>query len=54
MIAGIEPQWAWLIAAAVLAVAELIVPGVFLIWLAAAAGITGHFSDVRELEPVGV
>ena len=41
MIEGIEPQWVWLIAAAVLAVAELIVPGVFLIWLAAAAGLTG-------------
>jgi membrane protein implicated in regulation of membrane protease activity len=41
MIDGIEPQWVWLIAAAVLAVAELIVPGVFLIWLAAAAALTG-------------
>ena len=41
MIDGIEPQWVWLIVAAVLAVAELIVPGVFLIWLAAAAALTG-------------
>lgn len=41
MIDGIEPQWVWLIAAAVLAVAELVVPGVFLIWLAAAAALTG-------------
>jgi membrane protein implicated in regulation of membrane protease activity len=41
MIDGIEPHWVWLIVAAVLAVAELVVPGVFLIWLAAAAAITG-------------
>ena len=53
MIIGIEPQWAWLIAAAVLAVAELIVPGVFLIWLAAAAGITGIAAAVVPM-PVGV
>ncbi|HEU0134608.1 MAG TPA: NfeD family protein [Allosphingosinicella sp.] len=31
----------WLLAAIVLGIAELIVPGVFLIWLAAAAAITG-------------
>ena len=37
---GIEPHWAWLIAAAVLAGAELVVPGVFLIWVAAAAALT--------------
>lgn len=37
----IEPQWLWLIAATVLAIAELIVPGVFLIWLSAAAAVTG-------------
>ncbi|URW76485.1 NfeD family protein [Sphingomonas donggukensis] len=33
----------WLIAAVVLGVAELLVPGVFLIFLAVAAGITGAF-----------
>lgn len=38
---GMDAHWVWLIAAAVLAVAEMIVPGVFLIWLAAAAAITG-------------
>jgi membrane protein implicated in regulation of membrane protease activity len=37
----IEPHWAWLIIATVLAIAELIVPGVFLIWLSAAAALTG-------------
>ena len=38
---GIEPHWVWLIAAAVLGIAELLMPGVFLIWLAAAAAVTG-------------
>jgi membrane protein implicated in regulation of membrane protease activity len=38
---GIEPQWVWLSVAALLGIAELLVPGVFLIWLAAAAAITG-------------
>ena len=38
---GIEPHWLWLTAACLLGIAELIVPGVFLIWLAAAAALTG-------------
>ncbi|MBV8685157.1 MAG: NfeD family protein [Alphaproteobacteria bacterium] len=37
----LEPQWLWLIAGALLGIAELIVPGVFLIWIAAAAAATG-------------
>ena len=38
---GLEPHWLWLLAAVLLAIAELIVPGVFLIWIAAAAAGTG-------------
>ncbi len=38
---GIEAHWLWLIAAALLGIAEMLVPGVFLIWLAAAAALTG-------------
>lgn len=37
----IEPHWAWMILAAVLGGAEIIVPGFFLIWIAAAALLTG-------------
>jgi glycosyltransferase involved in cell wall biosynthesis len=37
---GIELHWIWLIAAAVLASAEIIAPGVFLIFLAGAAALT--------------
>ena len=41
MLDGLEPHWLWLIAGLVLAVAEMVVPGVFLIWFAAAALIVG-------------
>lgn len=37
----LEPHWIWLLGAIALGIAELIVPGVFLIWLAAAAAATG-------------
>lgn len=33
--------WIWLIAGVLLAIAELVVPGIFLIWLGAAALVTG-------------
>jgi inner membrane protein len=38
---GLAAHWLWLILAAVLATAELIAPGVFLIWIGAAALLTG-------------
>jgi membrane protein implicated in regulation of membrane protease activity len=38
---NLEPHWIWLLAAALLGIAEILVPGVFLIWLAAAAAATG-------------
>jgi inner membrane protein len=37
----LEPHWAWLILAAALATAEVLVPGFFLIWFALAAFATG-------------
>ena len=37
----LEPHWVWLLAATAMGIAELLVPGVFLIWLAAAAAVTG-------------
>lgn len=39
--ADIDPAWYWLVGAALLAVTELAVPGVFLVWLAGAALLTG-------------
>jgi membrane protein implicated in regulation of membrane protease activity len=41
MLDGVELHWVWLIAAAVLAGAEILAPGVFLIFLAGAAALTG-------------
>jgi membrane protein implicated in regulation of membrane protease activity len=38
---GLGPHWLWLLAAVLLGIAELLVPGVFLIWIAAAAAGTG-------------
>jgi membrane protein implicated in regulation of membrane protease activity len=37
----VDPAWYWLIAAGLLAITELAVPGVFLVWLAGAALLTG-------------
>lgn len=41
LLALIDLRWGWWIAAVILAAAEIFVPGVFLIWLALAAMITG-------------
>jgi hypothetical protein len=41
MTGGVPPHFLWLLAAILLAGAELLVPGSFLIWLAAAAALTG-------------
>jgi hypothetical protein len=38
---GLDDHWWWLIAALVLGIAEMLVPGFFLIWLAGAALLTG-------------
>jgi len=38
---NLEPHWMWLLAAVVLGIAELAVPGSFLIWVAAAAALPG-------------
>ena len=38
---GLEAHWWWLLAAAILAFVELAVPGIFSIWIAAAAAATG-------------
>lgn len=46
---GIEPHWWWLVAALLFGVAELVIPGVFFIWLAAAAALTGIIALVFGL-----
>ncbi|GAB5349041.1 NfeD family protein [Alteriqipengyuania sp. 357] len=44
MLDGIDQYWFWIALGLVLAVLELLVPGVYLIWLAVAALITGGLS----------
>jgi membrane protein implicated in regulation of membrane protease activity len=38
---GLDYHWWWLLIAAVLGILEILVPGIFLVWMALAAGITG-------------
>lgn len=38
---GLDAHWWWLLGAALLALVELVVPGIFSIWIAAAAAATG-------------
>lgn len=49
MPADLDPHWIWLIAAIVLAIAEIVAPGFFMIWLAAAAAVTGVVAYVLDL-----
>lgn len=51
-IVAFDAQWGWLIAAAVLGIAELLVPGVFLIWIGLAALLTGVLALLLPIEPV--
>ncbi len=46
-----EPHWGWLALGLMLAVGEMVIPGVFLIWLAVAAIVTGLIAWVV---PIGV
>ncbi len=49
----IDPRWGWLIGGVILAIAQIIVPGVFLIWLAVAAILTGLVALIFE-PPIAV
>ena len=44
-----DPHWAWLALGLVLAVGEMTIPGVFLIWMAGAAVITGLITWIVPL-----
>jgi inner membrane protein len=47
----LEPHWWWLVLGLVLAIAEMVIPGVFLIWIGAAAIVTGLLSLLLPLPP---
>lgn len=53
MIGELAPAWLWLIAAMVLAIAEIVAPGFFLIWLAGAAAVTGAIAFLFDLPVAG-
>lgn len=44
MLNGLEPGWLWMIGGVLLLAAEIIAPGFFLLWIGAAAIITGVFA----------
>lgn len=46
---GIEPHWVWITLGLVLAGLEMLVPGVYLIWLAVAAIATGVLTVLFDL-----
>jgi membrane protein implicated in regulation of membrane protease activity len=48
---GLDAHWWWLLGAALLGILEIFAPGVFLVWLAAAAAATGI---VVALLPLGL
>ena len=49
-LSGIAPHWLWLALGLLLAAAEIVAPGVFLIWLGVAALATGVFAWVLPID----
>ncbi|NJM50388.1 MAG: NfeD family protein [Sphingomonadales bacterium] len=45
---GLEGQWLWFILAAILAIVEIIVPGIFLVFIAIAAALTGFATLILD------
>ena len=43
---GIDAGWLWMIGGVLLLIAEIMVPGVFLVWLGIAAVVTGAFAQL--------
>jgi len=48
---GLDPRWSWLALGLVLAAAEMVVPGFFLIWLAVAAVLVGLLAFALPIAP---
>ncbi|MFM5949415.1 MAG: NfeD family protein [Novosphingobium sp.] len=49
-LSGMEPHWLWLGLGLLLAIGEMTIPGVFLIWMAGAALVTGFVSWMVPIE----
>lgn len=50
---ALDAHYHWLIVALLLGIAEILVPGVFLIWLAAAAAVTGFVAMFIDINTAG-
>ena len=48
---ALEPHWFWLALGLILAIGEMVIPGVFLIWLSGSAIVTGLVAWVM---PIGM
>ena len=48
-LAMLDDHWGWLVFAALLAMGEVVIPGVFLIWVALAAAVTGLLALVLPI-----
>lgn len=46
----LDAHWWWLIGAALLGILEIFIPGIFLVWMAAAAALTGLMVALLPLE----
>lgn len=53
MFEGMEPGWLWLIGGVLLLAAEIVAPGFFLVWIGAAAVITGLFATAFGIGTAG-
>ncbi len=47
----VDNPWWWLVLAVLLGIGELVTPGVFLIWIAAAAALTGGLAMLVTIPP---
>lgn len=53
MLDDIDPGWLWMIGGVVLLIAEIMVPGVFLVWIGIAALVTGLFAVLFDIGVAG-
>lgn len=51
---NLEPHWAWLALGVLLAAAEIVAPGFFLVWIGAAAIVTGLLTWVLPIDSIPV
>lgn len=51
---NLDPHWAWLALGVLLAAAEIVAPGFFLVWIGAAAIVTGLLAWVLPIDSIPV